>query len=129
MLATRRFFTGCFLATLKRCQLPAFAFTTFIDTNTTSSYIPFVFVFYFMFECRNLFHLTLMDERAFILVHYLLRVKKVWWRSMKYLFCLLSPFCDFLNLRIKRWWWTQVSYRKSNRVSHILFPCSINSKH
>ena len=49
---------------LKRCQLPAFAFTTFIDTNTTSSYIPFVFVFYFIFECRNLFHLTLIDERA-----------------------------------------------------------------
>ena len=52
--------------------MPPFAFKTVFNTKTTTSlYIPFVFVLYFIFECRNLFHLTLMDERAYVFVPYI----------------------------------------------------------
>ena len=49
------------------CQMPPFAFKTVL-TPIQRAYIFLLFsYFYFIFECRNLFHLTLIDERAYIL--------------------------------------------------------------
>ena len=69
---TRRFFTSCFLADSShrvRCRhLRSRQFLTPIQR----AYVFLLFsYFYFIFECRNLFHLTLIDERAYILVPYI----------------------------------------------------------